>query len=66
MMKKEYQAPVTDIEELHLKQGCLEDGRDGVPTGSYGVDGLVRDPDIEEIGGDLNANTYHMTTLWDE
>lgn len=66
MMKKEYQAPVTDIEELHLKQGCLEDGRDGVPTGSYGVDGLVRDPETEEIGGDRNANTYHTTTLWDE
>ena len=61
---KEYQTPVTKIVEFHLKHGCLKDRWDGVPYGSYAVDRLEPDPNIEEIGGD-EAKTYHMT-LWEE
>ena len=59
---KAYQIPVTEIISLHLTDGLLNNNGD--PYGSFDVEPLVPDPDMEDIGGD-DANAYSKS-LWDE
>ena len=63
---KAYQRPVSEIISLQLKDGLLDNL--GEPKGSYDVNGLVRDRNIEEIGGDYNPNNANVfsKSLWEE
>ena len=62
-MMKQYHTPITDIVALNTRSGYLDE-RDGVPAGSYEVEKLEGDPNIEEIGSD-DANTF-QSSLWEE
>lgn len=62
---KAYQIPVTEIISLNLTDGILKNGdNNGEPFGSYDVEPLIPDPDMEEIGGD-DVNVFSKS-LWEE